>query len=241
MKKILIILTAAENITLKNGEKRKSGYFLGELTDPLEALIDEGFTFDIATPGGRVPPMDPKGLLAFYWSFNFKARRRALDWLNQSEEMKSPKNLDEMGTTDFEKYDGVLIPGGHGPTEDLRVHPKVREALFHFHENQKPTGLLCHAPVVMASAMKDGHWIYSGYEISTVSDYEEKIAECVFLRGKVSFEYPESSLRRLGARVRVTKLFVKPTATRDRELITGQNPYAGRKFGQIFVEALKER
>lgn len=240
MKKVLVVLTAAEHITLKNGEKRKSGYFLGELTDPLEALIEAGFAFDIATPGGRTPPMDPKGLFAFYWSFNFKARRRALKWLDQSEEMQKPKNLDELKTADLEKYAGVLMPGGHGPTEDLRIHPKVREILFHFHEQQKPTALLCHAPIVMTSAMKDGAWIYKGYKVSIVSDLEEKIAEAIFFRGKVSFEYPESWLRRLGANVTVTKSFVKPTAMRDRELITGQNPYAGRKFGRLFVEALRD-
>ena len=54
--------------------------------------------------------------------------------------------------TDFDSYDGVILPGGMPGTTRLKDDPRVAELLRRFFESGRLTAAICAAPTVLAKA-----------------------------------------------------------------------------------------
>ncbi len=121
------------------------------------------------------------------------------------------------------------------------MSPEVGVVLRHFHQQHKPTALICHGPIALLAAVPkaatfvaalrsakaispDPSWIYSGYRMTIFSTAEEKVAEATQLKGKMLF-YPQDALTSAGGSVTSGTRW-KSNVVRDRELITGQNPFS---------------
>jgi len=233
--KVLVVISSASQIKMKSGEMRPTGYYLSELTHPLNRLIEAGFDFDVATPGGVVPTV--AGTQLIFWGFNTKARNRDLEFVKHNPKIQSPLDLDKLSEENLKDYIGVLVPGGSAPMVDLVQRSSMGFVLRHFHDAKKPTALICHAPAALLSARNEtSPWPYAGYEMTSISDFEEKIATLSI--GEMDFEKPEASLRNAGGKLNVACNIFRPKVIWDRELITGQNPFAGHELGQKLVEAL---
>jgi putative intracellular protease/amidase len=50
-------------------------------------------------------------------------------------------------------YAGLLVPGGHAPMSDLAFNPDMGRIVSHFHDAQKPIGVICHGPVALMSTL----------------------------------------------------------------------------------------
>lgn len=50
--------------------------------------------------------------------------------------------------------DAVLLVAGHAPLEDLKADKDLGRILMHFHNKQRPTGIICHAPIALLSAQQ---------------------------------------------------------------------------------------
>lgn len=55
---VLVVLSAAREIPLREGGSHPTGVFLGELTEPVEAMLKAGFSLTFASPGGHAPMVD---------------------------------------------------------------------------------------------------------------------------------------------------------------------------------------
>lgn len=241
MKKVLVAVTAADTLRLSNGVKHPSGYFLGELYEPLEHMIEADFEVTIATLGGNPPILDKDSLRFFYWLFHPTARSRALSYIENEPRMKSPAALESLNEQDLSEFDALFVPGGHGPMIDLAHSETFGRILLHFHKHNKLTGLICHGPAALAAAnLVSDNWPYKGYALTVVSNSEERIAEQFFLGGNLE-KRPENILRGLGATIKNTLFPLIPHVVMDRELITGQNPYAAHQFGTKFVQILNNK
>ena len=71
------------------------------------------------------------------------------------------------------------------------------------------------------------------------SDQEEKIAEDQLLHGKMKF-YVGDALQAAGGILTSNTEPFKPHVTRDRELITGQNPRSDHGLADALLKALSE-
>lgn len=237
--KILVVVSAAHQLRLGNGEVHATGYFLGELVEPLEILQNEGFEFAIATPGGTRPTLDRDSERWIYWRFNSSGRLRAQEFVRSNEALSKPLTLEALKEEDLQHYVGLFVPGGHGPMVDLFNSPAMASVLMHFHRAGKPIGLICHAPVVLLSLRDIQPWPFSGYSMTVFSNIEEKIAELLFLGGPVPF-YPQTELQKIGAHIETAIIPSLSFVQRDRELVTGQNPASPRQFGHEYMKALKD-
>jgi putative intracellular protease/amidase len=56
---------------------------------PYQRLVDEGYEVDIATPGGRLPALDPESLDGDYWKENLEELARALEIVETLPQMRS--------------------------------------------------------------------------------------------------------------------------------------------------------
>ncbi|WP_445356889.1 hypothetical protein ACJJIC_10850 [Microbulbifer sp. ANSA002] len=65
--KVLVVVSAADHLTLRNGGVVESGYFVSELSETLRQLEANGYEFDIATPKGKTPVIDGFGLQMYFY------------------------------------------------------------------------------------------------------------------------------------------------------------------------------
>jgi putative intracellular protease/amidase len=62
MTRLLMVVTGADGLTLKDGTILRTGFWAEELVVPHELFRQAGIDVDAATPGGVAAPVDPKSL-----------------------------------------------------------------------------------------------------------------------------------------------------------------------------------
>ncbi|KAK1908818.1 hypothetical protein P3342_006697 [Pyrenophora teres f. teres] len=228
--KVLIVLSDASSFPLYNtGSDGKtvsqdSGYFLMELTKPLQKVLDAGYECILAAFAG-----------------NYYEKQRELDLIERMKKengFSRPRKFSEISDDDLKSYSGVFIPGGHAPLSDLGDNPELGRILTHFHSAQKPTAALCHGPWAFLSTKytpNKPEFAYKGYKMTSWSDAEEKFMETI-MRGQI--DKVESTLREEGADMQEGIAKSMGSITVDRELITGDNPMSANAIGDKFVEMM---
>jgi putative intracellular protease/amidase len=174
MSSILLVLTGARFWSQKDGSQRPTGFWAEEFVEPHRVLVEAGVDVTIATPGGRVPVAD-EGSLSLQANGGDAGKVAHLrDYLKEATPLlESPKRLEDMDPAD---YDGVLIPGGHGPMQDLAVNPDVARILQTMLPDQsKVVASLCHGPAsFMSAGDPDGGWLFKGRKVTAFTDEEER-------------------------------------------------------------------
>ena len=85
--------------------------------------------------------------------------------------LREPRNLADMSDAEISSFDGLFIPGGHGPMVDLADNADVRRALRLLHEADKTIAALCHGPAALLAAPDaDGAWLFDGYKMTAFTD-----------------------------------------------------------------------
>jgi putative intracellular protease/amidase len=85
-------------------------------------------------------------------------------------------------------------------------------------------------------------WIYSGYTMtvfSTKEEQQEEPGQDNVLGGYLKM-YPDEALDFAGGKVLVRAQKWQSNVVRDRELLTGQNPFSDKAFAKTLVEMLEE-
>lgn len=265
-KKILVVVSSEDKITLKDGIVHPTGFFLSEMMVPVQALVKAGYTPVFANPRGNTPAMDVISDSAFWFrnQDEYVAIRSAFDALSQ---IKNPKRLSDVIDEGLDQYAGVFLPGGHAPMEDLLKDKDMGKIFKYFHAKGKPTALICHGPIALLSALDDSerfvqalsdlgigkkvsaeelasltkNWIYQGYKMtafSTKEEQQEEPGQDDALKGFVKF-YPDEALGNAGGHVLVNAIKWRSNVVVDRELITGENPFSDRELAAEFIKALK--
>jgi putative intracellular protease/amidase len=138
----------------------------------------------------------------------------------------------------YDDYIGVVIPGGQGLMVDLIDDLNIPVLLKNFAENQKAVGLICHAPALITT-IPDEENPFIGYSVNSVSPLEEIYIEKLIMKGKPKNRMIAKQLKRLGLKYERGGPG-KNFATRDRNLVTSQNPFSGEAFNELFLELLTE-
>jgi len=252
---ILVCVSSADKVPLREGGFHATGVFLGELTEPLSPLLQSGYTIDFVSPDGRPPTIDPNSHNLLYWGFKRSRLEEAKEVKKvlSKKGMKEPRVLSELLDVDggLRHYDLLFVPGGHAPMTDLlyedwtkgeALNEQTAHLLEHFHQKGKPTVLICHAPSILAAAgSKDGRWLYDGYAMTCVTMMGEWLIEDApgfrVIHGHLP-DYPEHILRRKGAKLKQMPIPMISNIVDDRELLTGQDPYSARKLGIVMKSKL---
>ncbi|WP_299587585.1 DJ-1/PfpI family protein [uncultured Microbulbifer sp.] len=300
--KVLVVVSAADQLILKNGGVVESGYFVSELSETLRQLEDNGYEVDIATPKGKTPVIDGYGLQMYFYKASVvsnwpqyslypKAKaqeerskdittamkyfgrlkftnRYANDevsaFLDDIEYKMEQQQITEKPLLSLEslaqskhlkKYDGIYIPGGHAPKTDLLFSKELGNILTYFHEEKKPTAIICHAPIVLLTAMEGTYdpftppteeqknsFIYKGYNITLGNKSEELILEkFLYLKGSRLEYYVAEKAKEAGLKVNNLRVPSMSQVIEDRELITGANPSSVYTLANRFVAKLNNR
>lgn len=256
--KVLVICSNATRIEIQGGGTGPTGQYLNETVVPMLALVDAGYEVLLATPNGAKPYIDPASDSAQHFGGDEAAYRRAKAFFADHPSTNQGRTLRSAIDEGLENYAAVFVPGGQAPVVDLMQDADAGEILRHFHAHKKPTALLCHGPIVVASAMPKARefraaliagnrakaaelargWPYAGYRLTVYSGSEEKPIEDNILHGKLYFNMPDA-LGTAGAQV-TTGADFEPHVIVDRELITGQNPRSDHRLASTLVQALDQ-
>ena len=228
MTSVLIVVSAADRWTLKDGTSHRTGYWGEELAEPHKIFASAGWDITIATPGGVAPTVDRAslGLIG-----GLPAKTRAVkEYLHQHDSVLAhPKALADIDPAD---YDVVFYPGGHGPMEDLAVDDDSGRLLTAVLDSGRPLALLCHAPAAtLAARREDGTWPFEGYRMTALSNAEERLN----LFARKAKWLLQDRLIESGAIFRKGRLPLRPFLQVDRNLYTGQNPASSAMLAHKLV------
>ncbi|KAF8243969.1 ThiJ/PfpI family protein [Wilcoxina mikolae CBS 423.85] len=242
-KYVLIILSSYSTITVEKSDgtkvEKETGFFLKELAQPLLHLLEYGYSPVFASPSGQKPNMDPLSDNAIWFlSFAEKEKeKQLLDKMSVEKNFSSPKRFADISDEELSQYRGVFVPGGHAPMGDLGSDPDLGRILSHFHNEGKPTAVICHGPIALLSMQKQGEkFPYDGYKVTCYANKEEVSNELLW-GGKI--RRVEDALREAGCVVETAALPLLPKLVVDRELVSGENPASADQLGVKFVEMLE--
>jgi putative intracellular protease/amidase len=223
-KPVLIVLTSHADL----GETGKpTGFFLGELTHPLEVFEKAGVPVEFASIKGGEPPVDGLDLEdevnKRYWNdAAFRAK------------LASTKKLSDIDPDD---YAGVYFSGGHGTMWDFPDDEAVQKTARELYEAGAPVGAVCHGPAALVNVkLSDGSYLVEGKEVSAFTNDEE---EKVGLTKVVPFLLA-SKLEERGAKHLPAPNFEKQVVASGR-LVTGQNPASAAGVAQKMVQMLESK
>lgn len=237
-KKILFVLSAADTLELNKGQKlRQTGVFLNEFYLAYKSVSENGYSVEFATPNGVVATIDEESTNNKYWKKIVEVKNEAIQFIKKDSSFNNPISL-EYAIENQDNYLGIIIPGGQGLMIDLIEDKNIPFLLKHFAKENKPTGLICHAPSLILTITADEN-PYIGYKVNAVSPLEEFVIEKFIMKGKPKNRKIAKQLRKLGLKYR-SGLPKANFAIKDRNLVTSQNPFSSSSFNILYLEALTE-
>ena len=151
-----------------------------------------------------------------------------------SELIESTKPISQLQVAD---YDAILFVGGQAPMytffNDARVHTLAGEC----YAAGKITAVLCHATCILLKAAIDGKLLVEGKTWTGFANSEEKFAD-EFVGKRIQPFWIEDEARKLENTNFIVLGRFKAHATRDGNLITGQQQYSGAAVARLVIEAL---
>jgi putative intracellular protease/amidase/uncharacterized protein (DUF2267 family) len=232
---LLVVLSGADRWTLRGGRPHPTGFWAEELATPMQVFRDAGVAVTLATPGGIPPTVDEASLTAAGAGSQELADelRAALDLL--ADELATPIALEDVAAAEF---DGVFIPGGHGPMEDLAVSEALGRLLVAMLEADRVVASVCHGPAGLLPAMReDGTWAFAGRNLAAFTNDEE-------MQAGLADQAPwllEDRLRDAGAVMHSGAAPWEPFSVVDGNLVTGQNPASSGEVARHTVQRLTAR
>ena len=230
MSTILIVLSAADTWTRADGSKYESGVWAEEFGAMHEKFVQAGCDVDVATPGGKQPTIDPHSMdpktIGQDKVEHFKAYLDSVASI-----LAKPMVLADV---EVAQYDAVVIPGGHGPVEDLYKDADMGRILVEAQDADKIIAPVCHGQAALLSAKDaNGEWLFAGRRMTAFSDEEE--AELGTAENAPWLL--AQTLRRSGAKYEQGPNW-GAYIVHDGRLISGQNPASSAPLADAVLKEL---
>ena len=243
---ILTVVTSAAHLHLTDGTEHPSGYWAEEVAVPLERLRTAGLRTTIATIDGVVPTVDASSLDpdSLEWVVPQGAdvdvaaeAARYRELLAAFPGLREPANLGDLDTDTLRRYAGIYIAGGHGCMTDMPASHQIARLLLRALELELPIASVCHGPTaLLAPRDAEGRNPFAGYRFTCFSQAEETLTP-IWGRLPMVIEYELSGQ---GLQYSKAEMPWGSHVVRDRNLLTGQNPYSSRALADAFVDMLAE-
>ena len=233
MNNILMIVSAANSLTMKDGSQHPTGFWAEELVEAHRTLLEAGHRITFATPGAKAPTVDEVSLQPEQAGGEEKASalRAYLEELRP--ELNAPMALSDVAPLE---YDAVIIPGGHGPMADLASDWDMGRILIAANDAGMLIAPFCHGPAALLSAeTTEGGFAFAGRRLTVFTNEEE-------LGGGTGENTPwfvADALRDKGAVVEGGPAWESFVVT-DGNLITGQNPQSSVDVARQVLDSLPD-
>ena len=225
MKKILCVVTSNN---VKGATGIPTGFWLSELTHPLEKFVAAGFEYSLASIKGGKPPIDGESL-----DFNDPINKKFWDDTAFQAELANTIKLDD-ATADF---DAIFFAGGHGVMWDFPDSASIDKITSEIYERGGIVSAVCHGPAALVNVkLSDGKFLVDGKNLTAFTNGEE---EDVQAKEIVPFLL-ENKLKEHGAIHHAASNWSNHVVE-DGRLVTGQNPASAASVGDAVVKLLSVR
>ena len=222
--KVLIVLTSHDTL---GDTGKETGFYLPEVTHPLDAFTQAGLTVDFVSPKGGKAPMvgvdleDPLN----------KAFLEDLRQVAQVENTLHPAQIDPA------EYGAIFYAGGHGTMWDFADNQELADIAAAIYQAGGVVGAVCHGPAALVNLkLSDGEYLIANKTVAAFTN-EEEVA--MGLTEIVPFLL-ESELIERGANFTKVPNF-QPHVVVSERLVTGQNPASAAGVGHKMVELIKNK
>ncbi|MCC3413009.1 MULTISPECIES: type 1 glutamine amidotransferase domain-containing protein [unclassified Microcoleus] len=222
--KVLIVLTSHDTL---GDTGKETGFYLPEVTHPLDAFTKAGLMVDFVSPKGGKAPMvgidleDPLN----------KA------FLDDSEQVLRVENTLNPAQIKPAEYAAIFYAGGHGTMWDFADNQELAEIAAAIYEAGGIVGAVCHGPAALVNIkLSDGTYLVADKTVAAFTNEEEA---AVGLTDIVPFLL-ESTLIERGAKFTKVANFQVCVVASDR-LVTGQNPASAAGVGERMVELINAK
>ncbi len=216
-KKFLIVVTNFSG----NESLKDTGVWLEEFAVPYLVFRDTGYDLTVASPLGGLSPVDEGSMSC----------SNPEEWDPCIKLLRETTRLSEV---DYKIYDGIFLPGGHGPMFDLANDLKLKEIVEYFYEENKVISAVCHGPAGLLLAKdKKGNSILKDKKVTCFTNKEEHIVK----KDEMVPFLLETKIRELGARFEDAAPWSEHVCI-DKNLVTGQNPQSALLLAEKVVEIL---
>ena len=222
-KRVLFVVT---NHTQLGNTGETTGYFLSEVTHPLEILTEAGYKVDFVSPKGGTAtaygvklddPINKK-----YWE--------SADYQKQLAHTLAPS---EVKAND---YTAIFYAGGHGTMWDFANSEALAKIAQQIYEKGGVVAAVCHGSSGLVNIkLSNGKYLVSGKTLSPFTNEEE---EAVKLTQVVPYSL-EDKLKERGATIDKAGMWQDKVSV-DNRVITGQNPQSAKSVGKAILKELQK-
>ena len=222
MKKILCVVTSND---VKGATGIPTGFWLSELTHPLEKFVEAGFEYALASIKGGKPPIDGDSL-----DFSDPINKKFWDDADFQAKLAKTIKIDDVKAD----FDAIFFAGGHGVMWDFAESAAIDKITREIYENGGIVAAVCHGPAALVNVkLSDGKFLVDGKKLTSFTNAEEFEVQATEI---VPFLL-ETELKNHGAIHFAEKNWSNHVIT-DGKLITGQNPASAAGVGAEIVKLL---
>ncbi len=222
--KVLIVLTSHDTL---GDTGKETGFYLPEVTHPLEAFNRAGLTVDFVSPKGGKAPMLGVDL-------EDPLNKAFLDDATQVSRVENTLNPAQI---DPAEYGAIFYAGGHGTMWDFADNQELAAIAAAIYEAGGIVGAVCHGPAALVNLkLSDGSYLVANKTVAAFTNEEEA---AVGLTDIVPFLL-EAKLIERGANFTKVANFQVCVVECDR-LVTGQNPASAAGVGEKMVELIENK
>ena len=223
MRKILCVVTSNN---VKGATGIPTGFWLSELTHPLEKFCAAGFEYDLASIKGGKSPIDGDSL-----DFSDKINKKFWDNADFQAKLANTIKIDDVNPKDF---NAIFFAGGHGVMWDFADSAAIDKITCEIYENGGIVSAVCHGPAALVNVkLSDGKYLVDGKKLTSFTNNEELEVQATEI---VPFLL-ETALKNHGAIHFAEKNWSNHVIT-DGKLVTGQNPASAAGVGAEIVKLL---
>ena len=220
------------------------GFWWSELTHPYYRFTEEGYDVEIFSPdGGKCEadtlsdPRDSSGYsVTDLISMGFIATSSLAGLVDNT---KGVANLD------VKEFDAIVVAGGQAPMFTYDKAHVLLKKFVEFYEAGKVTSALCHGVAILRYAkLGNGSYLAAGKTVTGFTNDEEDFADNAVwdlnLLSRDKHVMPwriEDEMKKIGANYIQAGRW-RGFATRDGNLVTGQQNFSGSETAEAVVQAL---
>ena len=243
-KKILMVCTEEQYMTMENGKKFDTGNHPVEMMVPLLHFKQAGFKVDVFTPTGKSVKVEQ-------WAMPDNDDNVKKIYAEYESTLNNPKSIADFVKNDMANsndYAAIFIPGGHGAMLGLPEDKNLGELLRWGHGKDLFTLAICHGPAALLAANLESpdssnqddnakrDFIFKGYKmVAFPTGMDKQMPKLGYLPGTMPWYFGEK-LEDLG--VTISNKLASGQTHQDRKLISGDGPLAANEFGKISAKAL---
>jgi putative intracellular protease/amidase len=220
------------------------GFWWSELTHPFHAFEQAGYEVEVFSPnGGKCEAdgmSDPRDASGYSSSDLISMGFIATPALAALVEKTKP--ISELQAA---RFDAIVVAGGQAPMFTIEKATALHQKFVEFYEAGKIAAALCHGVAILRYAkLSSGEYLAKGKTVTGFANVEEDFADqAVWNMNLLSREKHvmpwriEDELKKLGANYIQAGLW-RGFATRDGNLITGQQNFSGAETAELIIQTL---